>query len=36
MMPTVIVPFETHEAEVRAPEETFERREGVVMIVVLE
>ena len=31
----VIVAFETHEAEVRAPEKTFERRERIVMMVVV-
>ena len=36
MLSLVIVAFETHEAEVRAPEETFERRERIVMVVVVE
>ena len=36
MLSLVIVPFETHEAEVRATEKTFERRERIVMVVVVE
>ena len=36
MLSLVIVPFETHEAEVRAPEIAFDRRERIVMVVVVE
>ena len=36
MLSLVIVAFETHETEVRAPEKTFERRERIVMMVVVE
>ena len=36
MLALMIVAFETHEAEVRAPEKTFDRREGIVMVVVVE
>ena len=36
MLSLVIVPLETHEAEVRAPEKTFDRRERIVMVVVVE
>ena len=36
MLPLVIVPLETHEAEVRAPEKAFERRERIVMVVIVE
>ena len=36
MLSLMIVAFETHEAEVRAPEKTFDRREGIVMVVVVE
>ena len=35
MLSLVIVPLETHETEVRAPEKTFERRERIVMMVVV-
>ena len=36
MLSLVIVPLETHETEVRAPEKTFERRERIIMMVVVE
>ena len=36
MLSLVIVPLETHETEVRAPEKTLERRERIVMMVVVE
>ena len=36
MLSLVIVSLETHETEVRAPEKTFERRERIVMVVVVE
>ena len=36
MLSLVIVPLETHETEVRVPEKTFERREHIVMMVVVE
>ena len=35
MLSLVIIAFETHETEVRAPEKTFDRREGIVMVVVV-
>ena len=36
MLSLVIVASETHEAEVRAPEKAFDRRERIVMVVVVE
>ena len=36
MLSLMIVAAETHEAEVRAPEKAFDRREGVVMVFVVE
>ena len=36
MLSLVIVAFETHEAEVRVPEKTFERCERIVMMVIVE
>ena len=32
MLSLMIVAFETHEAEVRAPEKTFDRREGICLL----
>ena len=36
MLSLVIVAFETHETEVRSPEKTFERHDGIIMVVVVE
>ena len=36
MLSLVIVAFEAHETELRAPEKAFERREGIIMVVVVE
>ena len=36
MLSLVIITFETHETEVRSPEKAIDRREGIVMVVVVE